>query len=60
MSAILTLLIVVLIVGLLFGGFSFWGRPGVYPGPYFYGGGAVWFIVLIVLLILLLGPGRGW
>ncbi len=50
---IITLVVLVLVV-LLTAGWNGWVRP-LPPGPGFYGGSLVWFVVVLVLILWLLG-----
>jgi hypothetical protein len=58
MDLLVILLIVILVLGLFGGGYSYWGRTPGTPyayGPYAWGGGIIWIVLLIVLILLLVG-----
>lgn len=53
--SLIGIVLLVLVLGLLFGGFSGYGGRGPFYGTGYYGGGGLGLIVIILIVVLLAG-----
>lgn len=58
----LELLLIIIVLGVVFGGFGYyrggWAGPG--PGPGYGGGNLLWIVIVVIVLLAVFGGGFGY